>query len=296
MKDQAQPLRELAQRRNIDSAINYSSASDPKPLIKLQKTIAVTSGKGGVGKSNMALFLAAAFAAEKKRILLLDADLGLANVHILLGLAPRRTLADVVDGVCSIDDTITTVEGGFDLIPGASGIEKMANLCSDRLSVLRKDFLRLEQRYEMLLIDTAAGIGSTVVQLASSSDLAIVVMTPEPTSLADAYAMVKVLHERAAKRIGIIVNMTTSEREGMEVFDKLNALVLKFLRYRIERLGSVPYCRDVAQYVKKQRLLLLEKGDTPFARRIKNIAKRIGGETAADRKRGFFERVLNFSR
>jgi flagellar biosynthesis protein FlhG len=294
VNDQAQRLRELAHRHDLTlsgSAAALRKPSEDRP----PKSVTVTSGKGGVGKSNIALFLAASLAAAKRRVLLLDADLGLANVHILLGIAPRRTLADVVEAACPLNDIITTAPGGFDLIPGASGIEKMANIDPGRLAMLRQEFSRLERQYELLLIDTSAGIGSTVTQFGATADLTIVVMTPEPTSLADAYAMVKVLHERAARRIGIIVNMVSSEREGAETFDKLNALVVKFLRYPVEHFGSLPYCREVAQYVRKQRLLLLEKGDTAFARRIQGIARRIGGKTV-EAKRGFFDRLFGSTR
>jgi flagellar biosynthesis protein FlhG len=290
VNDQAQRLRKLATDHKLspvrEPAVGIRSGPAGAP-----HSIAITSGKGGVGKTNCALMLATALAGMKKKVLLLDADLGLANVHILLGVAPRLTLSHVVDGSCPLDAVVTSTRGGFDIIPGASGIEKMANIDSARLDLLRREFLRLENRYDILLIDTGAGIGATVTQFASGADLVLIVMTPEPTSLADAYAMVKVLSERSARPVGVIVNMAASDAEGTEIFDKLNALVVKFLKRSLEHIATLPRNRDVGQYVRRQRLLLLEKKTTVLAQRIYQLAARITGS----RYRvggGFFERLV----
>ncbi len=288
MNDQAQRLREMAQRHDLSPGQNVAAPRGTESL-HLPKSVAVTSGKGGVGKSNLALLIATSLAAAKKRVVLLDADLGLANIHILLGMAPKKSLAHVIEAACPLEAIITATPGGFDLIPGASGIEKLANIDSGRLTMLQHDFSQLEKRYEILLVDTGAGIGSTVTQFASVVDLTLIVMTPEPTSLADAYAMVKVLSERTIQRIGVIVNMVSSDREGSETFDKLNALVVKFLKRPIEHFGTLPYYREVAQYVRKQRLLFIEKGNSVFVQRIQGISRRICGITTYTKK-GFFER------
>ena len=227
MNDQAQKLREMARDHEF---VRASSPLSDQKTVTTCKSIAVTSGKGGVGKTNVALSLAVTLASLKKKVLLLDADLGLANVHILLGLAPVYNLSHFFDQVCSLEEVIVRGVGGVDILPGASGLEKMANLDQGRLEMLQHSFSRLEQQYDFMIIDTGAGIGANVVRFASKTDMAILVMSPEPTSLADAYAMVKVLCDKGAQRIEPLVNMAVSDRDGMETFDRLNALVLKFLK------------------------------------------------------------------
>lgn len=288
MNDQAQHLRELAHEHGINSQHGRVVAGK----FHTAKSIAVTSGKGGVGKSNLSLFLASAFSASGKRVLLLDADLGLANLHILLGIAPRYSIAQVIEGTCSLEQTITRCEGEFDLIPGASGLESLATLEPERVAVLLEGFTELERRYDILLIDTGAGIGSVVTQFASGTDMTLVVMTPEPTSLADAYAMIKVLFERGVREIGVIVNMASSDREGREIFDKLNALVVKFLKRTLQLYGNLPIYKEVGRYVRKQRLMLLEKRNTVFSLRLHGIVRRINGVPSGVKK-GFFERLFH---
>ena len=213
MNDQAQKLRELAKNRQY-----IGTAADTARNVGISKcrSIAVTSGKGGVGKTNIALFLAVTIAAARKRVLLMDADLGLANVHILLGIAPEHNISHFIEGECGLEKVICKGPGGIDILPGASGLEKLANLDSGRLELLQKEFSKLERNYDFLLIDTGAGIGASVTQFASRADTALLVMTPEPTSLAEAYAMVKILYEKASQRIAVIVNMVSSEKEGVE--------------------------------------------------------------------------------
>jgi flagellar biosynthesis protein FlhG len=293
VNDQAQKLRELAQNKMVDNDV-IKPVQHRNRTGKAFKSIAITSGKGGVGKSNIALFLATTLAHDQKKVLLLDADLGLANVHILLGIAPVHTVTHFIDGHCSMNQIITETTAGFDIIPGASGIEKMANIDSVRLSRLQHGLYQLENNYDFLIVDTGAGIGSTVTKFASNTDFTLIIMTPEPTSLADAYAMVKVLHERNTPNIGIVVNMSSSDREGVETFDKLNALVLKFLKRPVAHYGTLPFFNEVGRYVKKQSCLLLEKNTTAFSRRILGIARRLYNINSLNQK-GFFNRILSSS-
>jgi flagellar biosynthesis protein FlhG len=292
MNDQAQKLREYAGAGMfgavaVQPALPEAAAGCPRPRCT---SIAVTSGKGGVGKTNIALFIAVALARMKKRVLVLDADLGLANVHILLGSAPRKNLSHVVSGACSVRDAVYRGPGGIDVLPGAAGMEAMANL--DRASVgnLQRMLAVFEQEYDFLIIDTAAGIGSSVTSFASQADLSLLVLTPEPTSLADAYATAKVLFEHGARRIATVVNMTVADREGAETFDRLNTLVVKFLKKGVMLYGTLPFDREVPRCVRKQQVLVLEDPGSRFSEKIQSVAWKLSGMSPA-RHDGFFSRL-----
>lgn len=288
MNDQAQRLRELARSHELVNSAATSSDNTTFQTVRC-KSIAVTSGKGGVGKTNIALSLAVSLASMKKKVLLLDADLGLANVHILLGLAPRFNLSHFFDQSCTLEQVIFRGVEGVDILPGASGLENLANLDQGRLELLQHHFHNLEQQYDFMIIDTGAGIGANVIRFASKTDLVVLVMSPEPTSLADAYAMVKVLYEKGARRIQTLVNMAASEREGVETFDRLNALVVKFLKQPLELLGIILFNREMPKFVKRQRLMVLDKKGNDFSVRIAAAARRLSGITPVKRT-GFFKK------
>jgi flagellar biosynthesis protein FlhG len=168
-------------------------------------------------------------------------------------------------------------------------LENLANLDQGRLELLQHHFHNLEQQYDFMIIDTGAGIGANVIRFASKTDLVVLVMSPEPTSLADAYAMVKVLYEKGARRIQTLVNMAASEREGVETFDRLNALVVKFLKQPLELLGILLFNREMPKFVKRQRLMVLDKKGNDFSVRIAAAARRLSGITPVKRT-GFFKK------
>jgi flagellar biosynthesis protein FlhG len=291
VNDQAQKLRELARARD---AVGLQTKNNSVPLSKdltTCKSIAVTSGKGGVGKTNIALSLAVTLAAFRKKVLLLDADLGLANVHILFGMAPQLNLSHFIDGKNSLEQIICTGPGNIDILPGASGLETLANLDLGRLERLQHEFTRIEQQYDYIIIDTGAGIGSIVTLFASKADFSLLVMTPEPTSFADAYAMVKVLYEKGTQRVGVVVNMVVSDRDGAETFDRLNALVVRFLKKPVGLIGILPVNREIPLSVRRQSILVLDKINDPFSLRIQGIARKLSGLPSVQ-KLGFFKRIF----
>ncbi len=285
MNDQAQKLRELAKGKDLR----------PEPVKRVSglrcRSIAITSGKGGVGKTTLSLSLASALAKLQKRVLLMDADLGLANVHIMLGMAPRFNISHAIEGECGLEQVVAEVIPGVSLVPGASGLEELANLDTGRLERLRLDFMRMEEAYDFLLMDTGAGIGSTVTHFASHADLTLLVMTPDPTSLADAYAMVKILYEKGNTQIGVVVNMVATDKEGSETFDRLNALVVKFLKRPLELYGVLVTDREIQRFGRMQNLLRAEGANSRFAYRTAILARKVSGCSTAV-KNGFFSRLF----
>ncbi|MBN1129529.1 MAG: P-loop NTPase [Chitinispirillaceae bacterium] len=292
MNDQARKLRELA-GAGMFEAIAVSDAETAAPAARPRCTsIAVTSGKGGVGKTNIALSLAIALSRMKKKVLLFDGDLGLANLHLLLGVAPRLDLSHVVRGVRTLEEVVWRGPMGVDILPGASGMAEMADLDRSSVESLSGRLCRFEHNYDYLIVDTAAGIAASVTRLASRTDLALLVLTPEPTSLADAYAMAKVLFEQGAQRIAAVVNMAVSDREGAETFDRLNALVVKFLKKCVMSYGVLPYEKEVPRSVKKQQVLVMDDPGGRFSGKIQSVAWKITGAAHAA-PGGFFGRIWN---
>ena len=288
MNDQAQNLRDLVRRESPGTPCNRPVRARSTSC----KSISVTSGKGGVGKTNIALFVAVTLSTARKRVLLMDADLGLANVHILLGIAPKFNISHFIDGECTLEKVICRGPGGIDILPGASGLEKLANLDQGRLEYLQKEFTEIEREYDYLIVDTGAGIGSVVTRFASTTDITLLVMTPEPTSLADAYAMVKVLYEKGVQKVGVIVNMALSDRDGIETFDRLNALVVKFLKRPLEKFGILPANRELSKYIRMQKVFVVEKAQDQFTLKVRGIVQKISGLSLTGKK-GFFGKFLN---
>jgi flagellar biosynthesis protein FlhG len=286
VRDQAEMLRALVAAKKIEKKSVQPFLSNGKKC----KSISFVSGKGGVGKTNISLYYAIALAMNGKKVLLLDADLGLANIHILLGIAPKRSIADVIENRCTIMETLITGPFGISIIPGASGLESLANIEQGRLAFLINQFHELESNFDFILVDTAAGIANSVINIATKTDLAILMMTPDPTSLADAYAMVKILFERGQRKIGTIVNMAMSEKEGMETFDRINAVVIKFLKEPIEFFGVLPMNRELQRLIRMQKLII-EKRNDEFMSKIEKISKISLGITVTE-KESFFSRFL----
>jgi flagellar biosynthesis protein FlhG len=292
VNDQAARLRSMARR---GAAAPAAAPARVSPVCAgratLCRSIAVTSGKGGVGKSNIALLLAQSLARCGKRVLLFDADLGLANIHILLGMNPRHNLSHVVNGECGLEEIVCGGPGGISIIPGASGVEAMANLDAVALESLVRALTKLEARHDFMIIDIGAGIGQASMRISAAADTALLVLTPEPTSLADAYATAKVLFSRGMAHVSVMVNMAVSDREGTEMYEKLRALVKNFLKKDIILAGVLPLDKDIPRCIRTQRNLFLEKPAAAVLTRIGGYARGVCGMPAAA-SAGFFARLF----
>jgi flagellar biosynthesis protein FlhG len=293
VNDQARQLRVSfkGQRPVMRTGENKVALPPQEKMTRSCKSIAITSGKGGVGKTTISLSLAVALSRMKKKVCIIDADLGLANIHILTGIAPKYNLSHLVNEERSLDEIISKGPAGVDILPGASGIERMANLDPLRLGLLLRKLKVLDEQYDCLIIDTGAGIGKITTEFALKADMAIVIVAPEPASFTDAYAMVKILYERKIGRLSMLLNMTDGDKEGKETFDMLNTLVVKFMNRPLDLIGVLPFDKQVPGMIKRQKLLCIENPRSLFSSRISACARAVSGVRAV-RKEGFFTRLL----
>ena len=243
------------------------------PMDTHTQVIAITGGKGGVGKSNVAANLAICFAKMRKNVMLMDADLSLANIDVLFGLTPRLNIAHVISGEKTLSDILVQGPCGVTILPGGSGIEELANLSSERLTRLFQAFATFSPPPDLLLLDTAAGIHPNVLQFLMAADRVIVVTTPEPTAYVDAYALIKTLVKRdPEKEIGVIINMAKDAREAMEVIRLLLELCRKVLHVGFNNLGYIPHDPEVFHAVRHQQPLVIKSPSSPAAKAIQNIS------------------------
>lgn len=266
----------------------------------MSKVIVVTSGKGGVGKTNVTVNLALALAQRKQRVLVLDADLGLANVDIAMGLLPKYNLMHVLRGELSLEEIIVTGPLGVSVIASGSGIKELANLDDARRERLLLSLASLKRAYDWLVIDTSAGLGKNVLGFVLAADETLVVTTPEPTAMLDAYSMIKVIfQENPDAQVRLVVNMVRDDGEAREVSDKMTVLAHRFLGAAIAPLGYVVRDPKVGEAVREQTPLLMMYPSTPAARCIQTLALKLtDGRSGAPQTdlRGFFTRVVDLLR
>lgn len=253
MSDQAEKLRALVQQQSEKLAPTDPPSEAIRPRFKT-RTIVVTSGKGGVGKTNLTVNLALAFAKRGKKTLLFDADLGMANLDVLLGISPKHTLVDVIHERKRLDEVIFPISENLELIPGGSGISELANLPATKLENLLFRLTEIEGRSEILLIDTGAGISRQVLDFVLAAHEVIVVTTPEPTAITDAYGMIKALNaQNPGATVHLLVNQADSEQEARSVASKLTMIVERFLEIKLHFLGFVEKDVNVGRAVLQQR-------------------------------------------
>jgi flagellar biosynthesis protein FlhG len=239
-------------------------------------SIAVTSGKGGVGKTQLSANLALALAQRGLKVLLLDADLGLAGLDLALGVTPKYTLSDVLDGKLKPEEIIVEGPCGLRLLPACPGRYEMANLSPSERDMLTNAIDECAESYDVLLTDTGAGINSNSVSFAAAADEVILVATPDPTSMRDAYAMAKVLTKRAGvETLRFVANQVSSEAQAAEQHDTLRGLIRRFLPVELAYLGGIPRDEVVRQGAANGSPFLLRSPDGNAARAIQAIAQRL---------------------
>lgn len=250
-----------------------ASTSSIKHNVGQTRSIAVTGGKGGVGKTSVALNLALTLAREGKRVLLLDGDTDLANVSILVGLYPQRTLADVIAGDCRLEDTLLETDYGLHIVPGASGVQECMNMGPEESLGLLRALAQLERRYDYVITDTAAGLQVSSLHMIAAAELACVVVTPDPASLTDAFSLIKVLKRRGYKRTpSILVNMAQGASQARSVFQRLNAAAQRHLGCSLHYLGAIWRDETLRQSVLNQRPVALLPLSDPSCRQFHSLA------------------------
>lgn len=278
-----------------DSARAASAA--PAPV----RVIAVASGKGGVGKTSVSVNLAMSLVNAGRRTLLLDTDLGLANVDVMLGLSPRFTLADVIAGRCELVDTLIEGPNGLWVVPAASGKRHMTELSPAQHVGLVHAFSQLDLPIDTMVVDNAAGIADGVLTFCQAAQDVIVVVCDEPASVTDAYALIKVLsRERGVNRVQVLANQVSSPQEGRQLFEKLERVSARFLDVTLSHLGSIPRDEWLRRAIQRQEAVVEAFPSSPSALAFRDIARRTAQWQAPQGSRGhvefFLERLVGPAR
>lgn len=265
--DQAENLRNVIKANNIRT-------------IEKTKVITITSGKGGVGKSNMAVNLAVQFTKLGKKVIILDADFGLANVEVMFGTIPNYNLSDVIFNGMSIRDIITTGPMGIGFISGGSGVVGLNNLNREQIAFLVHNLSLLNDLCDILIIDTGAGVSDQVLEFVLASPEVILVSTPEPSSLTDSYSLMKAMYkspkfQKNGTNVHLVANKVMSEAEGKAVYSKLRSVIQKFLGGDLDYLGYISYDVQLEKAVRNQKVVSNEYPTSKAAKCFEQVANRL---------------------
>jgi flagellar biosynthesis protein FlhG len=279
MADQAERLREMVKENRGNQT----------------RVIAVTSGKGGVGKTNFAVNLGIALAQSGNRVTLIDADLGLANVDVILGMVPQFNLGHVILGEKQISEVIIDGPAGLKVVTSGSGLYKMANLSDKNLERCLEYLNEIEKSTDIMLIDTGAGLSRNVFKFVMAAGEVVIVTTPEPTAITDAYGVIKVIANADKKTpIWVVINMIRTENEGNQIIDRLNTVSQRFLGVELTNIGFIPLDPIVSKAVKEQQPFIIGYPKSSAAQSIHQIADNLlnKGMTAPVSRVSFFERLV----
>lgn len=267
--DQASNLRSIVKKQNtIDRT-------------KRARVITVTSGKGGVGKTNVAVNLAINFSRNGKKVVIIDADFGLANIEVIFGTVPKHNLYDLLFNGMSMFEVLTTGPMGVEFISGGSGIQELTNVSSEQVAFCLEKLYELDYYADIIIIDTGAGISNNILDFIYASDEVILVATPEPTSITDAYALLKALkhknyfNKQSSKKINLIVNRTASSDEGLEIYNKLNRVANKFLDIELQNIGYLPQDQYLTKAVIEQKPVAILYPNSRVSKGFQEVAQNI---------------------
>lgn len=286
--DQASKLRELVQANQ-----EVSNA----------RVIAVTSGKGGVGKTTLSVNIALEMAKRGKKVVIFDADFGLANVEVMLGIRPKYNLLDLIHNNKSMAEIITNVPDGIGFISGGSGVSELAALDNASIKLLISELVKLDQMYDVVIIDTGAGITDSVMEFVMMSPEVLLVVTPEPTSITDSYSLLKVLRRKNSfnpiyKTIHVVTNRVESDSEGMEIYNKIDTVSSKFLNTKLQFLGAVLQDKNASMAVIEQKPLVQAYPSTNASKGIVKLVSNLMDEGVAEykKKEGIARVFIDFFR
>ncbi|MCP3687498.1 MAG: MinD/ParA family protein [Gammaproteobacteria bacterium] len=280
----------------MDQAQGIRRMKSPQPV----RVISVTSGKGGVGKSNVAVNLAVTLAQAGERVIVMDADMGLANIDVLLGLSPKMNLSHVIHGECALEDTLIEGPAGVKIIPASSGVSYMSDLTPAENAGVIRSFSELTEPVDTLIIDTAAGLSDSVISYTRASREVIIVVCDEPASITDAYAMIKVLNrDYDMQRFHVLANQASGIQQGRELYGKLARVSERYLDVALDFLGTIPYDDYLKKAVQKQKSVVESFPRSPSAMAFRQIARKTQKWPVPTTMEGhlefFIERLVNFS-
>lgn len=294
MRDQAEKLRTLMLEKSISSFTRANK--EQRDSYKRARIVAVTSGKGGAGKTNVAVNLAVGLRRRARKVLIMDMDLGLANVDLLIDADIRYSLAHVVNGSKRLQDIIVKTTEGVDIVGGAAGIESLANIGKEKQERLLKELVDIEHMYDFIIIDTGAGISNKVMTFVRSADNVVLVTIPEQPSILDAYIVLKLLSKTGqANGVGVIINMCSTEGEGKYIFERLAETTRRRLGSIIHCLGILPFDPVVREAVRSKKPFYIMYPNSPVSKAMDKILSNElwGNGVVKSRRMSFFKKIFN---